>query len=198
MITLYIDNYAIAPMEREHIDSMMNWGKHDDPMMLCYNFPYRQKEELDAWFKMKTGPWNNRYFSIIREDQTLGYLGLKKIDFRYRVCELGLVINPDFMGYGIGSKVLHLFLRHYFFDLNMSKIKLTVAVANERAQALYKNEGFRQLKKRWVSFEPDVEESLLVDRPHLRKWFGKWQEECYDMILLRSHFVELIRARGES
>ena len=37
----------IKKLKREHIDLMQRWGRHEEPLFYCYNFPRMNEEQKD-------------------------------------------------------------------------------------------------------------------------------------------------------
>lgn len=87
------------------------------------------------------------YNWVIAEKEGLCYLGqisLILVDSLNRRAELTLVMAPDQAGKGYAREGVRLAVRFAFRQLNLHRVYLKVAAANERAVRLYKGCGFRE------------------------------------------------------
>ncbi len=134
---------------------MRQWGIHENPLLIGYNFPNYTDKDIVTWYNYKTKPFYNKYFSIYLEDRLIGYLGMKKISRIFRRSTLGIVLDPNFINKGYGTDVLITFLNYYFYELKMKKMYLDVDLFNQRALKLYLKLGFKITGKYLAKFIDD-------------------------------------------
>lgn len=155
---IYGDRIYIRQLELKDVYSMRNWGYHENPLLIGYNFPILNDKEVEMWYKYKTKSIFNKYYSIFNEDNILiGYLGIKNIRFIFRKATLGIVLDPNFVEKSYGEESLRVFLEYYFEEMKMKKMLLDVDSFNKRAINLYKKLGF---KKQYITLEKFYEDTL--------------------------------------
>lgn len=134
----------IRDLKLDDVYKMRLWGYHDNPLISDYNFPELTDEEIVRWYKAKTNKWNNKYFGIFSKDEEfIGYLGIKDIKIFKKESYLGLVFDPNFVSKGYGTDAFRTFLRFYFSQMGMKRMYLEVAEFNKRAYRLYEKMGFK-------------------------------------------------------
>ena len=80
-------------------------------------------------------------FSIFAEEEFVGVI--QKIRLEDRNLHIGrFFINPQKQGQGLGSQALRKFVSLVFENEDIDSISLNVYEANQRAQNLYRKEGF--------------------------------------------------------
>jgi RimJ/RimL family protein N-acetyltransferase len=108
-------------------------------------------EETEAYVERQLHkervPSSGEFVIALADDPQLEYIGavgLHKIDWRNRNCELGIVIGrEEMLGQGLGAEAIDLILVFAFDFLNMHKVNLTVFEYNERAHHCYLKCGFK-------------------------------------------------------
>jgi RimJ/RimL family protein N-acetyltransferase len=104
----------------------------------------------DGWFDLR-----HQNFIIVAEIQgkIIGQVQLERLedDASMHVCELGIIVDPDHRGKGVGRKLLKRAIetaKHVGFE----KICLSVFHTNLIAIALYKKFGFQEIGRRNKQF----------------------------------------------
>lgn len=139
---------TILPLRLEDVYLMMNWGKHENPLLEDYNFPYVDEEEIVEWYESKTFGKSKKYFSVYNEyGKFIGYLGIKHIKRLKREATLGIVFDPNYVNKGYGTEAIKAFLKYFFNVLNMKVLYLEVASFNKRAIRCYEKCGFENIAK---------------------------------------------------
>ena len=100
----------IKKLKREHIDLMQRWGRHEEPLFYCYNFPRMNEEQKDYWYRNKTLWFSKKCFVVFNNcDELVGYIALRNIKTIKRTSELGIVFDPSNIGKGYGTDGLKAF-----------------------------------------------------------------------------------------
>ena len=154
---------AIKELERADVESMTRWGTHDEPLFLHYNFPKLSHRERSLWHYVKTSGIRKKCFAVInQENDVIGYISMKRINYFRRISELGIVLDPARIGEGYGTIALKSFMEMYFGKMKMEKLNLKVAKFNERAFRSYLKSGFIIEKETVELFEEqEIEEELI-------------------------------------
>lgn len=149
----------VRKLEREDVDKMQNWGTHHDPLFFHYNFPTMSKIEGDEWYRIKNMKFKRKSFAIEnKEGKVIGYLCIRDIRWIKKEAELGIVLDPDYIGMGYGTEAIEYFLKYYFKDLKMSEIHLRTAKFNKRAIQCYLDCGFKVVGEKDDLFEDQTSE----------------------------------------
>jgi len=163
---LQLEKYVvIKELSREDVEFMTNWGSHSNPLFLHYNFPKLSYRERNIWHHLKTSGIRKKCFAAINQNNdVIGYISMKRIDFFRRTSELGIVLDPAIVGEGYGPIALRSFLELYFGKLRMDKLNLKVAKFNLRALKAYKKTGFSIEGEIVEAFEEqEIEEALIKE-----------------------------------
>lgn len=179
---------TFKPLNCEHVKDFLKWGIHEDPLYSMYNFE-EEEENIEEWFSWKTSGKEDSYFAILLEDFALGYMGLKKIHPIFHSASLGIILDANYMGKGIGNQAVHWILDYGFCQLNLKKIDLEVLPWNERAIRLYQGLGFEKKGTKWRCLYLDP---YLVKGPRLEayksklvKWSGEYYVQVDTMVITR-------------
>lgn len=82
------------------------------------------------------------YYVVVDHGRVLGCGMLRGWDEGYDVPSLGIAIDPEARGHGLGLALMH-FLHFVARQRGSRVVRLTVAAANRRAIALYERLGYR-------------------------------------------------------
>lgn len=188
------EKVIIRELIREDVDKMQQWGTHEDPLFLNYNFPKLTSQEADEWYQIKTSKLRKKCFAILNKDTRLvGYISIRDIKWIKRESELGIVLDPNHINNGYGTEAINLFLEYYFNQLRMSSISLRTAKYNKRAIRCYLNCGFRLIKESIDEFEDQYCEIFYNPKYiNLAKYFniieGKKVTDYYHMEVTKEDF----------
>jgi len=137
-------------LKREDVDAMQQWGRHENPLLARYNVPAMTPRERDEWYRMRTNRADFRMFVILdREGAVIGRLSIREIDNRRRRARLGIALDPNLLGQGLGTDAITAFMDFYFNHLRFETLVLDVAAHNQQARRCYEMCGFRYTEERW-------------------------------------------------
>ncbi|MGF0039998.1 GNAT family N-acetyltransferase [Peptoniphilaceae bacterium SGI.131] len=181
------EDYYIRPLKFEDGRLLAKWGNFQDPLLAGYNYNDLSEEELRTWYRVKQRFYRASYFSILdKEENLIGYLGLKEINKFLKTAKLGIVFNPDMVSKGYGKRVMVDFLAYYFRILGMRRLDLNVNAWNFRARRLYEALGFTYKKDFFEKFENQdlpLEDEAYAD---IREYFDLRGDQIYSKILRMS------------
>ncbi|WP_432405848.1 GNAT family N-acetyltransferase [Wukongibacter sp. M2B1] len=185
----------VRKLEREDVDRMLLWGKHESPEFLHYNFPNLSEAERDLWYRIKARDYRKRCFAIEdMKDNLVGYISLRNIKFFRRQSELGIVFDPSKLSKGYGTDGLCTFLDLYFNDLKMRILVLKVAKFNKRALRCYEKCGFEISGEVFHEFEEqNLGTSTMRRIEQTNEGFaienGKLMTNYYSMYITREKYL---------
>lgn len=83
-------------------------------------------------------------FALYHEDTLIGQAELKSIRWFNRKAELGLFLDPQWQGRGMGFEAMKVLMTHAFDQLNLYRLEAEVIEYNKAALRLVKKLGFVQ------------------------------------------------------
>jgi len=111
----------------------------------------------------------NHDLTIVAEiqDELIGQIQLERLedDATHHVCEIGIIVDPDYRGKGVGSRLLEKAIqtaKHIGFE----KICLSTFHTNRNAISLYTKFGFQEVGRRKKQFKIADEyiDEILMER----------------------------------
>jgi ribosomal-protein-serine acetyltransferase len=106
-------------------------------------------EKTIQYFEIKKKNQENKtdfYFYIknLETNKLIGYIGIKKIDYKISKCELFYFIDKDFEGKGIVSDAVSQIIKYCFDELLMQKIVICTSKVNIVSQKIALKHNFKQ------------------------------------------------------
>lgn len=147
---MFKDDIALRPIEPKDAPYIMKWIKDPATTFLMAddleNLTPRELETFCANAGMITilkKPVNIHYAVVnAGDDEYLGTVSLKHIDYKAGHCEYSIVIMPGARGEGVGTKATKLILDKAFLELDLHRVYLKVLPHNTRAICFYERFGF--------------------------------------------------------
>ena len=93
----------------------------------------------------------------------IGRISLRDIDNGKAQARLGITFGAPYIGRGLGTDALGLFLDHYFTDLGFLVLLLDVAAPNQRAVRAYERLGFSHIGGDWRQADSRFDRHILSD-----------------------------------
>jgi len=147
------ERIVLREFRREDQEAIQRWV-NNEKISRYLSFPVfpqtadETAEFVDRQLRRSGGADEGVFVIAMKDDPKLEYVGsvgLHKIDYRNRHCELGIVIGrEDLLGKGIGTEAIRLVLGFAFDFLNLHKVNLRVFEYNERGRRCYLRCGFRE------------------------------------------------------
>lgn len=81
---------------------------------------------------------------IYDEENLIGYINVKNIEWEVPKCEIGYFIDEDYEGKGIMTKQIKKTVDYCFNELGMMKIYLRIGKENEGSRIIAKKTGFEK------------------------------------------------------
>lgn len=101
--------------------------------------------ELELWFHSNQGNPSATFFALDYQDELIGYVGLRDIDWGDRVGTLDITIGrKDLWDRGLGTEATAAIAAFGFDTLGLERIELTVLPFNERGVHCYEKVGFKR------------------------------------------------------
>ena len=111
--------------------------------------PYVYDEAaVNRYFDAKGQDASRRLFAIMLEDQVIGELQLKQIDYDKKECILSVHMQNDAVkGKGYGTQAERLAVKIAFDELEMTAVNADTVIKNTRSQYVLEKVGFRFVRE---------------------------------------------------
>lgn len=154
---------AVRPMQRDDVDALADWGRHDDPLFHQYNVPALSRGDADElWAFLSGDPLRWRPFAGLADGRFVASLIVRDVDPRIGEGELGIILDPACVGRGLGRRILAAFAAVLAAE-GFRRLHLEVAGYNGRALAAYRAAGFAVIDDYWADPEPGIDVGSLLD-----------------------------------
>ncbi len=158
-------NVAIRAMRREDVDAFATWAQHVDPLFRHYNLPALSGPGADELWRFLSGaPEVRRPYAGLAGDRVVATLIVRDMDAATASGELGILLDPAYLGRGLGRRILRAFVEVLASE-GFRRLHLEVAGYNGRAIAAYRASGFAVCDEYWADPEPGVDVGSLLDGP---------------------------------
>jgi RimJ/RimL family protein N-acetyltransferase len=156
---------AIRPMRREDVDAFAGWARHADPLFQHYNLPVMtEANTAELWAFLSGAPAVRRPFVGLLGERLVATLIVRDMEPETASGELGIMLDPAFLGRGLGRRILGAFVT-VLANEGFRRLHLEVAGYNGRAIAAYLASGFIVRDEYWADPEPGIDIDSLLDGP---------------------------------
>ncbi len=173
---LYIQGAQVSVRLWENRDdsTQRTWPRYKDPFCELWNIP-RSPSLYNSLLSSYVGILGGRRVWAIEhfDSKLIGRISLRDIDQRTHQARLGISLRPDYVGQGLGTEAMKLFLDYFFDELHFRTMVLDVAAFNLRAVHCYERLGFAQVGHEWRKSYSGNGRQALTDPAyrHLQPYF---------------------------
>lgn len=137
------------------------------------NFKNIQKDQIKNFIKNSYNKENIHLAIVNEEDEYLGTISLKNINYIDENAEYAIVLRKKALGSGVANIATNKILNIAFNDLNLKKVYLNVYSDNLRAIKFYEKMNFE--------YEGEFKKHLNINGEFKDiKWYAIYQEEKID------------------
>ena len=98
---------------------------------------------LESWFATLVGDPTQEVYSVKdHQTQMLGWVHLHNIDLRNGTATVGVVVDPEFWGQGVGYQAMAALCIHAFDDLRLVRLEAEILAMNHPSKKLFHKIGF--------------------------------------------------------
>lgn len=136
---------------------------------LEYLYPendYKIQSKLERWIRSDT----QKHFIININEKAVGIAQIYNVSITNRKCNVGVLLMPDSMGRGVGSRTIKMLVDIAFNRMNINKIE--AEVCNENIPSI------KMLEKNFFNLEGTLNKSLFINGNYKDlKIFGLLRED---------------------
>lgn len=158
------EHIVVRPLKLSDVPKMSLWGVHEDQRYQSYNFPYRQFIDYLLWYKSKKSFLKKYIFGVFLENELLGYITLKQINWLKREAYMGVAFDPDQIDKGYGTIGIQVYLELVMRQYKLKRIFLKTGGFNLRGQRCYNKVGFKEFKRVFEPYEDQSQQFELLLR----------------------------------
>ena len=135
----------LREIEEKDVDRMLSWmHSKESKEIFAKDFNHYTREDVTRFARSKNTDENINFACVNDEDEYLGTVSLKNIDYENSNAEYAVSFMKEAQGTGAAMFATLEILRIAFEELKLEKVYLDVLKTNERAIAFYKKVGFIQ------------------------------------------------------
>ncbi len=133
----------LRELQKKDADRMLSW-MHSEKSRYIFakDFNNFTKDDVISFINKKNTSENINYACVDDDDNYLGTISLKNIDYENKNAEYAISFMEEAQGTGAASYATKEILKLAFNDLKLKKVYLDVLETNKRANAFYKKTGF--------------------------------------------------------
>jgi RimJ/RimL family protein N-acetyltransferase len=161
------DEVIIRPWQHEDDIIQQAWHAYADPFSSLWNLPRSTPGGNVFSFFCKVASQRRLWAVDTMSGELIGRISLRDIDQWKQQARLGISLKQSYVGRGLGTQVLTMFLDYFFGPLNFATMVLDVGMFNRRAVRCYERLNFRCVGYEWryAGYEPCVK---LIEDPAYR------------------------------
>lgn len=135
----------LRQLKIKDVDRMLTWmHSKESKDIFAKDFNKYTKEDVTNFVKIKNTKNNINYACVNDDDEYLGTVSLKNIDYDNKNAEYAISFMKEAQGTGAALFATKEILKQAFEELNLEKVYLDVLDTNKRAISFYKKVGFIQ------------------------------------------------------
>ncbi|WP_066315219.1 GNAT family N-acetyltransferase [Bacillus sp. FJAT-29814] len=134
----------LRKLQLKDTDGMLEW-MHDIELMKNFRFNGSQMtiEKVESFIAAAQNDILNKHYAVVaEEDEYLGTISLKNIDFENKNGEYAISMRKKAIGTGAAQEATKQLLTIAFGKLGLEKVYLNVLSENKRAIRFYEKMGF--------------------------------------------------------
>lgn len=198
-MALHSDRLTIRSWTFHDDEVADEWPPYNDPLEPLWNLPRQPGAVGDIWSFFDGSGMRRTWAVDDPRGRLIGRISLREIDTRKAQARLGITFGAPYVGQGLGTEALALFLDDFFTNQGFLVMLLDVAATNERAVRSYRRLGFSVVGTDWRLADSRFDQRILNNPgyAHLRRFFranGRGVEvEFYEMQLQKAEWLGLRR-----
>lgn len=135
-------NLQIRKAKLTDVDLLFRWTNDELVRQQSFSSEVIPYENHCQWFQRKMGDKNSFFFIIEKEEKEVG---LVRFDISDEAATIGISIDKEFRGKGLGAEIINLGVHTYFME-NDFPILASIKKANLASVKSFEKAGFQYFK----------------------------------------------------
>lgn len=142
VINMEREGLRIRALEDDDINDLFKWRNHPEVRKKSFNTLILSWNEHERWFKVKKEDPNTKIYLACRNEQKIGSI---RFEDRGEAIKVSVMLNPDFLGKGLGSEVIKLGTERFIEEENSDKpIHAEIKKDNIASFKAFQKAGYRE------------------------------------------------------
>ena len=137
-----LSGVALVPFGRQHLAQTLQWTNDPELARLLDRQGRVTADEHERWFTSLASREDTIFFAIEDDARHVGNVWLAEISSRHRKAEVRIVLAPDAVNRGCGSRAIELIAAQAFGHMNLHRLYAFVLAFNPRARRAFEKAGF--------------------------------------------------------
>lgn len=171
---------VLRPWQHQDESEVDAWPPYNDPFEPIWNLSRSSGGSWAGGFEFGTG--RRTWAAENPTGKLIGRISLREVDPKRGSARLGVTFGAPFVGRGLGSEAIAVFLDMFYGELGFDLMMLDVAGPNRRAVRCYERLGFRYAGSDWRCSGRAFDRRVLDSShyTHLRQYFREGPR-CLDV-----------------
>jgi len=142
VINMGKDGLKIRPLEGGDINDLFEWRNYPEVREKSFNTSILSWDEHERWFKAKREDPNTTIYIAYSEGQKTGSI---RFEDKGEAIKVSVMLNPDFLGKGLGSEVIKLGTERFLKEKKPDKpIHAEIKKNNIASFKAFQKAGYRK------------------------------------------------------
>jgi RimJ/RimL family protein N-acetyltransferase len=137
-----LSDVALVKFDRQHLAQTRQWTNDPELARLLDRRHRVAEDEHERWFASLASRHDTVFFAIEDAGRHIGNVWLANIDPRHRKAEVRIVLAPDAVNRGCGSRAIDLLARRAFDQMSLHRLYAFVLAFNPRGRRAFEKAGF--------------------------------------------------------
>ncbi len=151
------ENILLRAVEAGDIKKLFTWRNHPEIRKNFFNTAPVVWGEHEKWFREKIGDPDAKIYMAFDKDLCIGMV---RFENRGDVVQCSVIVNPNYIGQGFGTKIIAMGTRKYLAETQTSKVIIAeVKVNNINSLEAFQKAGF---KAKYVTLAYSRKENCFI------------------------------------
>jgi RimJ/RimL family protein N-acetyltransferase len=137
-----LSGVTLVAFGRQHLAQTLQWTNDPELARLLDRRHRVSTDEHERWFATLESRQDTLFFAIEDGERHIGNVWLATIDSRHGKAEVRIVVAPDAVNRGCGSRAIELVAAQAFGHMNLHRLYAFVLAFNPRGRRAFEKAGF--------------------------------------------------------
>ncbi len=135
------DSIILRAIEIDDLDIMQKWANEPSIQYMLggWHFPTNRNDQQKWYQNLSCNSMHQRYLIVDSSNNKIGMANLLNINFKDGNAELGLLLDPEYQGRGLGKEVVRSLMKYAFEELRLNRLETSIIATNKPSLSLFIN-----------------------------------------------------------